>query len=111
MRRRSIPRISPFVPEGGQRSWPTSLVADGGGLVTLKGWTGPSERGIVIHPVSSFGSATNTALFDQLRSQAESGILTLRVADVVPATMAAEAHRRLTAGGIRGRLVLDFSHL
>jgi NADPH2:quinone reductase len=86
-------------------------VADGGGLVTLKGWTGPTERGIVIHPVSSFSSATNTALFDQLRSQAESGILTLRVADVVPATMAAEAHRRLTAGGIRGRLVLDFSHL
>jgi NADPH2:quinone reductase len=84
-------------------------VADGGGLVTLKGWTGPSERGIVIHPVSSFGSATNTALFDQLRSQVQSGILTLRVADVLPATMAAEAHRRLIAGGIRGRLVLDFS--
>jgi NADPH:quinone reductase len=84
-------------------------VADGGGLVTLKGWTGPSERGIVIHPVSSFGSATNTALFDQLRSQAQNGILTLRVADVLPAAMAAEAQRRLAAGGVRGRLVLDFS--
>jgi len=33
-------------------------VADGGGLVTVKGWSGPSERGIVIHPISSFGSAT-----------------------------------------------------
>jgi NADPH:quinone reductase len=84
-------------------------VADGGGLVTLKGWTGPSERGIVIHPVSSFGSATNTALFDRLRSQAQNGILTLRVADVLPAAMAAEAQRRLAAGGVRGRLVLDFS--
>ena len=84
-------------------------VADGGGLVTLKGWTGSSERGIVIHPVSSFGSATNTALFDRLRSQAQNGVLTLRVADVLPATMAAETHRRLAAGGIRGRLVLDFS--
>ena len=84
-------------------------VADGGGLVTLKGWTGPSERGIMIHPVSSFGSATSTALFDQLRSQAQNGVLTLRVADVLPATMAAEAQRRLTAGGVRGRLVLDFS--
>lgn len=84
-------------------------VADGGGLVTLKGWTGPSERGIMIHPVSSFGSATNTALFDQLRSQAQNGVLTLRVADVLPATMAAEAQRQLTAGGVRGRLVLDFS--
>jgi NADPH:quinone reductase len=86
-----------------------AAVADGGGLVTLKGWTGPSERGIVIHPVSSFGSATSTALFDRLRSQVQKGVLTLRVADVLPATMAAEAQRRLAAGGVRGRLVLDFS--
>jgi NADPH:quinone reductase len=32
----------------------------------------------------------------------------LRVADVLPATAAAEAHRRLEAGGVRGRLVLQF---
>jgi NADPH:quinone reductase-like Zn-dependent oxidoreductase len=78
-------------------------------LVTLKGWTGPSERDIVIHPISSFGSATDTALFDQLRSQVEEGTLTLRVAEVLPATEARQAHRRVAAGGIRGRLVLDFS--
>jgi NADPH2:quinone reductase len=84
-------------------------VADGGGLVTLKGWTGPSERGTLIHPVSSFGSATDTALFDWLRSQVDSGVLTLRVAEVLPAVEAAEAHRRLAAGGVRGRLVLDFT--
>jgi NADPH:quinone reductase-like Zn-dependent oxidoreductase len=84
-------------------------VADGGGLVTLKGWSGPSERGIVIHPVSSFGSATDTALFDRLRSQVEEGVITLRVAEVLPAREASEAHRRLAAGGVRGRLVLDFS--
>ena len=73
--------------------WPLPAVADGGGLVTLKGRTGPSERGIVIHPVSSFGSATSTALLDQLRSQAENGILPLGVADVLPAAMAAETRR------------------
>ena len=84
-------------------------IADGGGLATLKGWTGPSERGIVIHPISSFGSATDTALFDRLRNQAEEGILTLRVAGVLPAKEAAGAHRLLAAGGVRGRLVLDFS--
>ena len=89
--------------------WPLPAVADGGGLVTLKGRTGPSERGIVIHPVSSFGSATSTVLFDRLRSQVQNGVLTLRVADVLPATMAAQAQRRLAAGGVRGRLVLDFS--
>ncbi|MEA2964956.1 MAG: NADPH:quinone reductase [Alphaproteobacteria bacterium] len=84
-------------------------VGDGGGLATLKGWTGPSERGITIHSISSFGSATDTALFERLRKQVEEGVLTLRVADVLPAVMAAQAHRRLAAGGIRGRLVLDFS--
>ena len=35
-------------PELDARALPA--VADGGDLVTLKGWTGPSERGIVIHP-------------------------------------------------------------
>ena len=44
-------------------------VADRGGLVTLKGWSGPTERGITIHPISSFGSATDRALFDRLRRQ------------------------------------------
>ncbi|RYZ27094.1 MAG: NADP-dependent oxidoreductase, partial [Propionibacteriaceae bacterium] len=43
-----------------------------------------------------------------LRVQAEAGEVTLRVADVLPAAEAAEAHRRLEAGGVRGRLVLDF---
>jgi hypothetical protein len=35
-------------------------------------------------------------------------VLTLRVADELPAAQAAEAHRRLAAGGVRGRLVLTF---
>jgi NADPH2:quinone reductase len=84
-------------------------VADGGNLVTLKGWAGPAERGIVVHPIGSFDSASDTALFDRLRQQADNGILTLRVAEVLPAARAGEAHRRLAAGGLRGRLVLDFS--
>jgi NADPH:quinone reductase len=78
-------------------------------LATLKGWSGPTERGIVIHPISTFASATDTALFDRLRRQVEQGRLTLRVGEVLPAREAAEAHRRLAAGGVHGRLVLDFS--
>jgi NADPH2:quinone reductase len=34
--------------------------------------------------------------------------LSLRVAEVVPAQLAVQAHRRLAAGGISGRIVLDF---
>ena len=39
------------------------------------------------------------------------GELTLRVADVLPAAEAAQAHRRLAEGGVRGRIVLDFTAL
>jgi hypothetical protein len=35
-------------------------------------------------------------------------VLTLRIAELLPAERAAEAHRRLDAGGVRGRLVLVF---
>jgi NADPH:quinone reductase-like Zn-dependent oxidoreductase len=49
-----------------------------------------------------------TALLDELRALAEDGTLSLRVADIMPARDAAQAHQRLAAGGIRGRLVLDF---
>ena len=38
----------------------------------------------------------------------EDGVLTLRVAQALPAEEAAEAHRLLERGGIRGRLVLTF---
>jgi NADPH:quinone reductase-like Zn-dependent oxidoreductase len=84
-------------------------LADGGRLVTLKGRNGPADRQISIYPISSFEVATDTALLDRLRQLAEEGTLTLRVAEVMPATQAGEAQRRLAAGGVRGRLVLDFS--
>ncbi|WP_392667163.1 NADP-dependent oxidoreductase [Streptomyces sp. LN785] len=45
---------------------------------------------------------------DALRALAEEGRISLRVADEFPADQAAEAHRRIEAGGVRGRLVLLF---
>jgi hypothetical protein len=38
-------------------------------------------------------------------------VLTPRVAKVLPASQVAEAHRILEKGGVRGRLVLDFTAL
>lgn len=84
-------------------------IRDGGGIVTVRGWSGPTERGIVARPVFVVDELTATAKLDRLRQQAEDGKLTLRVARVLPAAEAAEAHRLLEAGGVRGRLVLDFS--
>lgn len=51
---------------------------------------------------------TATAKLDQLRVLAEKGELSMRVAAVYPASEVAEAHRVLEAGGVRGRLVLEF---
>lgn len=84
-------------------------VADGGVVATVRGWSGPAERGIQVRPVFVRSAATDTAGLHQLVRQAEQGVLTLRVAEVFPAADAAAAHRRLEAGGVRGRLVLDFS--
>ncbi|MGO4422622.1 zinc-binding alcohol dehydrogenase family protein [Streptomyces sp. MCAF7] len=84
-------------------------IADGGTLAELRGWSGPAERGIRVFPVMVADAITDTERLDTLRRQAEDGTLTLHVADVLPAEEAAKAHRLLEAGGLRGRLVLDFS--
>jgi len=43
-----------------------------------------------------------------LRQQTNDGLVTLRVAATFPPEQAAEAHRRLEAGGTRGRFVITF---
>jgi NADPH2:quinone reductase len=83
-------------------------IRDGGRLALLRPWSGRTARGITAQYVSV--ARTNAAMkIDLLREQVEQGVITLRVAEVLPAEQAAEAHRRLEAGGVRGRLVLDFS--
>jgi NADPH:quinone reductase-like Zn-dependent oxidoreductase len=84
-------------------------IADGGALAVIHRWDGPTERHITIHKILVSSAATATNLLDALVRQVEDHTLTLRVADVLPANQAAEAHRRFEAGGVRGRLVLDFS--
>jgi NADPH:quinone reductase len=83
-------------------------VRDGGGIATVRGFTGAAERDISFHPVSVRNYAREHDKLDRLREQAEAGQLTLRVARTLPAERAAEAHRTLEAGGTRGRLVLEF---
>lgn len=52
--------------------------------------------------------AGRTDKLHQIREYAEAGVITARVAATYPAAEAPEAHRRLEAGGVRGRLVLTF---
>jgi NADPH:quinone reductase-like Zn-dependent oxidoreductase len=83
-------------------------IRDGGGLATVRGYRGDGQRGIEVHPTLVRRVAEDRAALDQLRRQAEDGVLTLRVARTFPVEQAAEAHRVLEAGGVRGRLVLTF---
>ncbi|MER6141841.1 zinc-binding dehydrogenase [Streptomyces sparsogenes] len=83
-------------------------VRDGGRVVTLRGYDDPGERDVVFEPIVVFRYARERAELDRLRQQVEEGRITLRVARTLPAEQAAEAHRLLAKGGVRGRLVLTF---
>ncbi|MGZ4624176.1 MAG: quinone oxidoreductase family protein [Blastococcus sp.] len=83
-------------------------VRDGGAVATVRGYRGDGQRGLRVFPTLVRKVAEDRAALDRLRAQAEAGVLTLRVAATFPAEQAAEAHRRLEAGGVRGRLVLVF---
>lgn len=83
-------------------------ITDGGGLAVIRGWDGPAERGITIHRTMVHARAHDHAALDRLRQQVEDGAVTLRVAGTYPPEAAPDAHRRLEAGGTRGRLVITF---
>ncbi|MCK2213950.1 NADP-dependent oxidoreductase [Actinomadura sp. ATCC 31491] len=79
-------------------------VRDGGRFVTLTAGVAPvGLRGIDVATV--FFRADPAQLREIVRL-VEAGLLTPRVAGTYPLERAAEAHARLAAGGVRGRLVL-----
>ncbi len=83
-------------------------VRDGGAIAVVRGQQGDPGRAITVHDIWVRDYLTAWDQLDALRRQVEDGQLTLRVAAAYPAEKAAEAHRRLEAGGTRGRLVLEF---
>lgn len=83
-------------------------VRDGGRIVTVRRYQGEPERGVTFHPVLVSDHALNHEALEHLRQLADDKVLTPRVAYTLPAHQAAEAHRSLAAGGVRGRIVLEF---
>jgi NADPH:quinone reductase-like Zn-dependent oxidoreductase len=88
-------------------------VRDGGQLLTVRPYQGPAEDGkaerdITVRLVLVGQHLHEGSRIAELADLVTKGVLTLRVADVLPAAEAARAHRRLEAGGVRGRLVLTF---
>ena len=83
-------------------------VRDGGQLLAVRPFPGETEREITIALVLVGQHLHEGHRIAALADLVDKGVLTLRVAEVIPAEQAAEAHRRLDAGGVRGRLVLTF---
>ncbi len=85
-----------------QRDEVVDAVRDGGFFADVRGWEGNGARGIRFERIMVFSEYTSFDLLEELRQAVEDGVLTPRVAEVLPATRAAEAHERLAAGGTRG---------
>jgi NADPH:quinone reductase len=88
-------------------------VRDSGQFLAVRPYQGPAEgdraeRHITVRLVLVGQHLHEGDRLAELVDLTARGVLTLRVAGTFPAAQAAEAHRRLAAGGVRGRLVLTF---
>jgi NADPH:quinone reductase-like Zn-dependent oxidoreductase len=88
-------------------------VRNGGQLLAVRPYQGPAEngtaeRGITVQVVLVGQHLHEGGRIGELAGLVDAGVLSLRIAEVLPASAAADAHRRLAAGGVRGRLVLTF---
>ncbi|GAA4474888.1 NADP-dependent oxidoreductase [Enteractinococcus fodinae] len=84
---------------------------DGAKIITIRGAEGERDRGVTLYPISVADYDQQRPKMEQLRQLVEDGDLTLRVADVLPMDQAPEAHRRMEAGGVRGRIVIELGDL
>ncbi|MBL6953479.1 MAG: NADP-dependent oxidoreductase [Alphaproteobacteria bacterium] len=85
-----------------------AAVRDGGAFTAVRGYPGEAQRGITFTATWVRTYDGEFEKLDRLRQLVEAGAVTLRVADTYPPEQAGEAHRRLEAGGTRGRLVITF---
>jgi D-arabinose 1-dehydrogenase-like Zn-dependent alcohol dehydrogenase len=78
-------------------------------MAVVRGWDGDDvEQGIRIQRVMVGTVLDRTDWLREARELAERGVLSLRVADTYPPERAADAQRRMEAGGLRGRAVIVF---
>jgi NADPH2:quinone reductase len=83
-------------------------IRDDGQLAAIRAFREPAERGIAVRQIWISDYVTNQLALQTLADLAGNGDLTMRLAETLPPEHVADAHRRLEAGGVRGRLVLAF---
>ncbi|MFI7000495.1 NADP-dependent oxidoreductase [Nocardia sp. NPDC050175] len=81
-----------------------AAVRDGGIFVSVRADVVPAaQRGVMVRLTTAGPEGTRLAYLSAL---AEVGVLTPRVAQILPLAQAAEAHAQLAKGGQRGRIVV-----
>jgi D-arabinose 1-dehydrogenase-like Zn-dependent alcohol dehydrogenase len=83
-------------------------IKDGGQIVLVRGWDADPGRAIRAQRINVRQRSTDSKAITLLRENVEAGILSLRVAACYPADQVVEAHRRMDAGSVRGRITLEF---
>ncbi len=84
-------------------------IRDGGQITVVRGWDGSeAERGIEVRAVMVRDALERTEWLQELRRLASESKLALRVAGEYPPERAADAHRAMAAGGLRGRALIVF---
>ena len=83
-------------------------VKDNGSFTSVRNFIGEPQRNINFTATWVSEYNCDFKKLDKLRQQVEDGLITLRVADTVKPENAAEAHKRLDAGGTRGRMVISW---
>ncbi|WP_162240258.1 NADP-dependent oxidoreductase [Frigoribacterium sp. Leaf164] len=83
-------------------------VADGGQLALFLPADLEPRRGVRVFQSYVMRSNRRHDAIEALAGRVGRGELTVRVADTLPADQASTAHRRMEAGGLRGRLILTF---
>ena len=88
---------------------PTLDPYDGGAIAAVRTWHDEDPpRGIEVKPVWVRTVLDRTDWLEDLRRLASTRRLQLRVAGEFPPEQAAEAHRLMAAGGLRGRAMIVF---
>ncbi len=84
-------------------------IRPGGALAFVRTWDGEDvEDGIHIRRVQIADVIERTGWLGELAALATEGLLALRVAETFPPERAADAHRLIERGGLRGRALIVF---
>lgn len=100
--------VDAAIDGAGLQTTVTPAVRDNGVVITLRGFSHSGDRGVKFTPVYVNGYSPARDKLDELRDLTSRGVLSLQDYECLPKEHAAGAHRRVEAGGLRRRLVLEF---